>query len=76
MDSRLLVKERVTNIGIPLDVFGFLPSNDFLHLDVLCIFRCLRTSLLYIVGELAVGKFVAVAVGVLDRRQVTRDTNT
>ena len=68
MGSRLLVKERITNIGIPLDVFGFFfPFNDFLHLDLLCIFRSLQTSLLCIVGELAVGKFVAVAVGVRDR---------
>ena len=57
MNWRLLVKERMANIGITLDVLNFF----------LCVFGCLQTSLLCIMGELAGGGSVAMAVGVSDR---------
>ena len=46
-DWRLLVKERIANIGIPLDILGFL--------SFLWVFGSLRTSLLSIMGELSGG---------------------
>ena len=50
----LLVKERIANIGIPLDIFA------------VSIIFCI-TSLLGIMRELAGGGSLAVAVGVSDR---------
>ena len=47
MDWRLLVKERIANISIPLDIFGVLPT----FLGLMCI-----------VGELSGGESVAVAL--------------
>ena len=54
MDRRILVEERMASIGIPQDVFLFFFSclNDFVR----------------IVGELAGGGSVAVAVGVTGNR--------
>ena len=51
MNWRLLVEERIVNIGIPLEIFSF---NYLLCFEL--IFRglgSLRTRLLYILGELA-----------------------
>ena len=60
-----MVKERIANIGIPLDVLPFCFLNFFL---AFCFFGgSLQTSLLCIVGELAGEWSVAVAVGISDR---------
>ena len=65
---RLLVKEYITNIGIPLDILSFCRFDDFWRLKLFLVFGSLQTSLLCIImGELAGGGFVAVAVGVSDR---------
>ena len=69
----LLVEERIANIGIPLDVFGFLQFWWFLRFEFVQVFGSLQTSLMLIVGESAGGGYVAVAVGVSNRWQVTGD---
>ena len=61
MDWKLLVKERIYNIGTPLDVLGFCRFVDVLRFE--SFFWSLRTSLLCIVGELAGGGYLAVGVG-------------
>ena len=71
VDWRLLVKESITYIGILLNVSGFCGFDDFLRFESFLVFWSLWTSLLCIVGDLAEGWFVAVAVGVSDRWQVT-----
>ena len=52
MDGRLLVEERIVNIGIPLDGFGLCCFNDFLNFVIFVFgFGSLQTSLLRIIGE-------------------------
>ena len=58
---------RIAYIGIPADVLSFCRFNDFMRFDIFSGFKSLRSSLLCIVGELAGGGSVAVAVGVSDR---------
>ena len=66
VDWRLLFEERIANIGIPLDVFGFFCRfDDFCAYKFVWVSGSLQTS--PIVGELAGGGSVAVAVGVSDR---------
>ena len=67
VDWRLLVEERIANIGISQDIFGFLRFNFFLRLDIFWAFWSLQTSLLCIMVEVAGGGSVAVAIGVSDR---------
>ena len=55
MDFRFLVEEPIADIGIPLDIFRFLRIQGFFG------FWSLQTSLMFIVGD------VAVAVDVNDR---------
>ena len=73
---RLLVEERIANIGIPLDVFVFfVVSMIFCILKNFLGFGSLQTSLLCKLGELAGGGSVAVAVGISSYRgRVTQDT--
>ena len=67
MGLRLPMEDHIINIAIPLDIFVF-----FLHIyffffglkKISWVISSLRTSLLCIMGELAGGGFVAVAVGV------------
>ena len=62
-----MVEERIANIGIPLDIFFFLLFPCFFCvLKPIWVFGSLRTSLLCLIGELAGGGSVAVAVGVSD----------
>ena len=61
VDWRLLVKESIANICIPLEIFGFL------QFDFCLVLWSLQTSLLCMMGELAGVGYVAVAVGVSDR---------
>ena len=66
MDLRLLVKEGIANIGIPLDIFcRFLVLMNF-EVLIFCVLGSLQTSVLCIVGELAGEGYEAVAVGVSD----------
>ena len=69
VDWRLLVKEeRNANIGIPLDILGFCRFNVFFYvLKFDRVLGYLQTSGPCIVGELASGGSVAVAVGIGDR---------
>ena len=62
MDWRLLVKERIATIGILPDILVFL-----YHCNVLIFygFGSLQKSLLCIIGQLAWGGFVAVAVALV-----------
>ena len=67
VDWRLLVKECIANIGIPLDPWTFI----FCRFDVFFAFDffssvlgSLQTGLLCILGELQGGGYVAVAVTV------------
>ena len=60
MDWRLLVEERIANIGITIQVFVFL------CFEIFQVFGLLQTSLLCIIRELVGGRYVAVAVGVSD----------
>ena len=71
MDWRHLVEEGISNIGISLDVLGFLLVDNFLGSDF---FQCfvLQICLLFI-GELTRGGSMAVAVGVIDKGLVTGD---
>ena len=55
VDFRFLVEEPIADIGIPLDIFRFLRIQGFFG------FWSLQTSLMFIVGD------VAVAVDVNDR---------
>ena len=71
MDWRLLVKERIVNIGIPLDISGFCCFNDFLYLEYFLGFGFLPNQPTVHMGELAGGGSAAVAVGVSDRCKVT-----
>ena len=63
MDWRLLVKERIAIIGIPLDIFGVLM---ILGNKIFLVLEFLKTGLLCIVGKLAAGGSVTVPVGVSD----------
>ena len=65
MDWRLLVKGHIAYIGIPLDFFVFLLFQRFLSFGKTFFFWSLGTILLCIMGELAWGGSVAVAVGVI-----------
>ena len=69
VDWILLVKERIANIGKPLDMFWvFVVSMIFLCFEKnKYFFGSLQTNLLGIVGELAGAGSVDVAVGVSDR---------
>ena len=75
MDGSHLVEDSIANNGKPLDIFLLF----FVVLLILCILKhilvlgSLQASLLYIMGELAVGASVAVAVGVSEKWQVTDD---
>ena len=62
VDWRLLVEERIANIGIPLDILGFCCFKDFLRLEIFWVFGFLRTSVLCIIGELAGGGSVDVGL--------------
>ena len=64
MDFRFLVKELITNIGISLDRFFVVMTTFVIFFGD---FRFLQTILLCIVGELAGGGSVGMAVGVSDR---------
>ena len=57
----------------PLDGFRFLLFQKKMCFKFVCVFGSLQTSLLCIIGELAVGGPVAVAVGIRDRWQVSGD---
>ena len=77
VDWRLLVKERIANTGIPLDVFGFFKIKNKIKFPFwtnVPAFGSLQTSILCIMRELARGGSVAVAVGVSDRWHATRNT--
>ena len=67
VDWRLLVKEHIANIGILLDILCFGCFDDFLCFDIFWVFGSLQTSLLCIMGELAGGGFLDMAVGVIVR---------
>ena len=67
MDWNLLVQECIASIGIPLDIFGFFRLEDFLRYEMFSIFASLQISILCIMGELAGGGSVTVAVAVSDR---------
>ena len=65
IDWRQMVEECIANIGIPLDFFlAVLPFQWFFAFLVFWGFGSLQTSLLCIVGDLAGGGSVAVAVGI------------
>ena len=66
MDWRLLVEERIANLGTLLPFFC--RFDDFFWILIYIHFvGSLQTSLLCIMGELAGGGSAAVAVGVSDR---------
>ena len=68
VDWKLLFKECIATIGIPLDIFGFLLFQWlFAFWIFLGGFGSLQTSLLCIMEELAGGGYVAVAVSVSER---------
>ena len=68
VDWRLLVAERIANIGIALYIFGLLAIlMIFGVLTCFWIFWVCRTSLLCIMGELTGGGSVPVDVNVSDR---------
>ena len=69
---RLLSKRVSLIFWRPLDIFRFCCFNNFLHFLIFHVFGSLQTSLLYIMGELALGG--SMAVGVCDRWQVTGDS--
>ena len=76
VDWRLLVKEWMVNIGIPLDILnvcGFDGVFLLLHFCIFLVLGYLQISLLCIMGELTGGRSVAVTVGVIDMWQVKRD---
>ena len=65
VDCRLLVKESIANIGIPLDISVFLTCQCvFWRFDFFLGFCVLQTSLLCIEGEVSGVGSVAVAIGV------------
>ena len=66
-----LVKEHISNIGIPLYILVFVVSIIFRLLIFFGFLFLFQTSLLCIMGELAGGGSVAVAFGVSDRWQAT-----
>ena len=74
LSLRLLVKEYIAIIGIPIDVFEFLQFQWFCRFRFFLGFGSLKNSLLCIVGELTWGGFAAVAVGISGRCPVTGDT--
>ena len=51
MNWSILVKECITNIGIPLDISGVLCFLDFLHYDNISFFGSLLTSQRCIIGR-------------------------
>ena len=65
MDWRLLVKEHIANIEIPLYLFLFVVLPIFAF-RIFWICECLLTSILCIMVELAGGGSVPVPVGVSD----------
>ena len=67
------MKEPITNIGIPLQVFVAV-SMIFCILTLFWVFWSSGISLLCIVGEFPGKGSLAVAVGVSDQGQVTGDT--
>ena len=67
MDWRLLVKEHITYIGIPLEFFWLFLLNDFLCFEIVMVFLSLQTSLLCIGGHLAGGGSLAGAVATSER---------
>ena len=68
LDWRLLVRERIANISIPLNILrAFVVSMIFCELKLFRDFGSLQNSLLCIMGELAGGGSLAMAVGVSDR---------
>ena len=69
LSLRFLVEEPMANNGIPLAFLCFCSFDEFLHFIFfsLWVFWFLQTSLLCMVGELAGGGLVAVAVGICDR---------
>ena len=67
LDRRLLVEERIANIGMPLDFFGFLLFQLFFVFYFFGVFGSLQAKLLCIMGELVGAGSVAVAVCVSDR---------
>ena len=71
VDWRLLVKEFIANIGLPLDFFRLLLLWNCLNF--FRVFCSLGISLLCILRELAGGGSAAVAFGFSDSWQVTGD---
>ena len=63
----LLVKERKAKTGKTLNMFKILLFPNLFCVQKLLGFGSLRTSLLYIMGELYGGGSVAVAIAVSDR---------
>ena len=72
VDWRIMVVERIANIGIPLAIFFFFRSYDFLHFRKILVLGSLQTSLLWIVLKLAGGEFCG--PGCWRWCQVTGDT--
>ena len=70
VDWRLLVKEHIANIGIPLDIFRFML---FLLFRFFCFNFGLQTIVMCGLEELAGGVSVDVAIGISDRWHVTCD---
>ena len=65
LDWRLLVEERITFNGIPVDISGLLQFLCFFCVyNVFKVLESLQTSLLCIMGELAGEGSVAVAIGI------------
>ena len=68
VDWRVLVKDNFDKVFILLDVFCFCCLNDFWQFDFfLFLFFYLQPGLLCLMGELAGGGSVAVAVSVCDK---------
>ena len=74
VDLRLLVKEGIADIGIPLDTFGFLPFQWLSAFVFFWFLGSLQTSLLCIIGELAWVWGCCCWRYTGDRWQVTQDT--
>ena len=60
-DWRLLVEERIANIGIPLEVWVFAVLHIFCVLKFFWVFGSLKTMYS---GEVSRGGYIAVSVGV------------
>ena len=70
---RLLVEERIANIGIPLHVLDFCSFDLVLLFEFIWVLGSFQTSLLCLVGELAGGQSVAMAFGISNKWQVRCD---